>query len=179
MLLKWQTAQPHSQPSFLPSPILQACYAAEGSAAPPGRSGLLNGTCRCATEMSTSEEIPLQGVDDKKVEKDGKHVELQEQIAIPATSSDTKETAAPSQWSWKKIFTTVATLIAYAFLNAGISMIAPFYPIAVSIIFIGRYMYNVQFGCCLLVLGSLLLYQLTCTGRYSQLLQLWYRQSQL
>ena len=152
MLLKWQTAQPHSQPSFLPSPILRACYAAEGSAAPPGRSGLLNGTCRCATEMSTSEEIPLQGVDDKKVEKDGKHVELQEQIAIPATSSDTKETAAPSQWSWKKIFTTVATLIAYAFLNAGISMIAPFYPIAVSIIFIGRYMYNVQLSCCLLVL---------------------------
>ena len=86
--------------------------------------------------MSTSEEIPLQGVDDKKVEEGGKYIELQEQVAPQGTSLNTKETAAQSQWSWKKIFTTVATLIAYAFLNAGISMIAPFYPIAVSIIFI-------------------------------------------
>ena len=90
---------------------------------------------RCM-EMSTSEEIPLQGVDDKKVEV-GKHVELQEQVAPQGTSPNTKGTGAQSQWLCKKIFTTVATLIAYAFLNAGISMIAPFYPIAVSIIFIG------------------------------------------
>ena len=90
----------------------------------------------CATEMSTSEEILLQVVDDKKVEEGGKHVELQEQVAAPGTSLNTRGTGAQSQWSWKKIFTTVATLIAYGFLNAGISMIAPFYPIAVSIIFI-------------------------------------------
>ena len=83
--------------------------------------------------MSTSEAIPLQIVSDKVVE-DGKHLDSQEQIASRGTSSSTKETAAPSRW--KKIFTTIATLIAYSFLNAGISMIAPFYPIVVSCVFI-------------------------------------------
>ena len=65
-------------------------------------------------EMSTSEEIPLQGVDDDKKVEGGKHVELQEQVAPQGTAPNTKETAAQSQWLWKKIFTTVATLIVYA-----------------------------------------------------------------
>ena len=86
-----------------------------------------------ATEMSTSEAIPLQTVSDKAVE-DGKRVESQEQITSQGTSSSTEGTAAPSKWT--KIFTTIATLIAYAFLNAGISMIAPFYPIVVSCEFV-------------------------------------------
>ena len=80
--------------------------------------------------MSTSEAIPLQAVSDKAVEDD-KRVESQGQITSQGTSSST---AAPSKW--KKILTAVATLIAYAFLNAGISMIAPFYPIVVSCEFI-------------------------------------------
>lgn len=49
------------------------------------------------------------------------------------TNSNTKKAAAYVTVSWwKKIFTTVATLIAYMFLTAGISMVAPFYPIVVS-----------------------------------------------
>ena len=51
------------------------------------------------------------------------------------TNSSTKKAAAYVTVSWwKKIFTTVATLIAYMFLTAGISMIGPFYPIVVSCI---------------------------------------------
>ena len=75
--------------------------------------------------MSTSEEIPLQDVDSKQ------DLESQGQAASPSN----KETAAPSRWSWKKTFTTVTTLVAYAFLNAGVSVVAPFYPIEVSFIF--------------------------------------------
>ena len=33
---------------------------------------------------------------------------------------------------WKRVSITVTTLLGYAFLNAGISMISPFYPIVVS-----------------------------------------------
>ena len=80
--------------------------------------------------MSTSEEIPLQAVDSEQV-KDGKDLESQGQVA---SSPSNKGTTAPSRWSWKKTFTTVTTLIAYAFLNAGISVVAPFYPIEVSFI---------------------------------------------
>ena len=85
--------------------------------------------------MSTSEEIPLQAVDSEKVE-DGKDLESQE--TSPSTKAS-KGTAAPSGWSWKKIFTTVTTLIAYAFMNAGISVVAPFYPIVVSFVFIDHF----------------------------------------
>ena len=84
--------------------------------------------------MSTSEEIPLQALDSEQV-KDGKDLESQGQVA---SSPSNKGTTAPSRWSWKKTFTTVTTLIAYAFLNAGISVVAPFYPIEVSFIFIDR-----------------------------------------
>ena len=142
--------KPHSQasfPSLIPKPHSQASFhpsfrlAMLPGAAPRRRGDRDYLTARVdvrqrCMEMSASEEIPLQGVDDKKVEV-GKLVELQEQVAPQGTSPNTKGTGAQSQWLCKKIFTTVATLIAYAFLNAGISMIAPFYPIAVSIIFIG------------------------------------------
>ena len=84
--------------------------------------------------MSTSEEILLQPVDDKKVVigSHTKHPQLLEQVITQGAFSSTKGTAA--QCKWKKIFTTVATLIAYAILNAGISVIAPFYSIVVSFI---------------------------------------------
>ena len=45
-----------------------------------------------------------------------------------------KAAASMTKSQWKRIFTAVATLIAYMFLTAGISMIAPFYPIVVSCI---------------------------------------------
>ena len=51
------------------------------------------------------------------------------------TNSNAKKPAAYVTVSWwKKIFTTVATLIAYMCLTTGISMIEPFYPIVVSCI---------------------------------------------
>ena len=84
--------------------------------------------------MSTLEEVPLQTTDSKE-EEDGSHTTHTEPLE-PFDSAQTttvKEPAAPVTRSrWKTIFTTVATLIAYAFLNAGISMIAPFYPFVVS-----------------------------------------------
>ena len=84
--------------------------------------------------MSTLEEIPLQATDSKE-EEDGNHTTHTEPLEPDdsAQTSTVKRAAAPVTRSrWKTIFTTVATLIAYAFLNAGISMIAPFYPIVVS-----------------------------------------------
>ena len=52
-------------------------------------------------------------------------------VTSQETSSSSKTAAAP--WpTTKKIFTTVATLIVYMVLNAGISMITLFYPIVVS-----------------------------------------------
>ena len=86
--------------------------------------------------MSTSEEIPLQAVEaengnhTKHLEPLEEDVTTSTNITRETSSGGTKGTTAPS-W-WKKIFTGLATLIAYAFLNVGISMIAPFYPIVVS-----------------------------------------------
>ena len=76
--------------------------------------------------LSTKEDeafIAIQPVDDSPLDNG------------QGTNSSTKKAAAYVTVSWwKKIFTTVATLIAYMFLTAGISMIAPFYPIVVSCI---------------------------------------------
>ena len=92
--------------------------------------------------MSTSEKIPLQAVLDCKDAEDGSHTAHagplepdDTTVTSQETSSSSKTAAAPwptTKSRWKKMFTTVATLIAYAFLNAGISVIAVFYPIVVS-----------------------------------------------
>ena len=89
--------------------------------------------------MSTSEEIPLQAVVDSKKAEDGSHtvhtgpLEPDDTtVTSQETSSSSKTAAAPWPTTKRKIFTTVATLIVYMFMNAGISMISLFYPIVVS-----------------------------------------------
>ena len=91
--------------------------------------------------MSTSEEMlqALHSVEEEETE-DGDHMthkKSQEPIDSPDTTrgnlSMSKGAAASVTMSrWKKIFTSVATLIASVFLFGGISMIGPFYPIVVS-----------------------------------------------
>ena len=86
--------------------------------------------------MSTFEGIPLQPLGSKRTEDDN-HPELlgQDDTADNAqqTSSSTPGPVSPVTTSWwKTFFTTVAILFANGFLNAGITMIGPFYPIMVS-----------------------------------------------
>ena len=87
--------------------------------------------------MSTTEEISLQPHN----RVDGDHTmrrtePLQQDDSVDSrheASFTTKGGASHVAMSqWKKTFTTVATLLAFAFLKAGISMISPFYPIVVS-----------------------------------------------
>ena len=87
--------------------------------------------------MSTSEKILFQAVDSKEAE-DGSHtahtgpLEPDDTTVTSQETSSSIKTAAATKSRWKKIFTTVAASIAYAFLNAGISVIVLFYPIVVS-----------------------------------------------
>ena len=93
--------------------------------------------------MSTAEETPLQPRDSKAAE-DSSHTSCTERLeplqvqeatteSAQGISSSAKVTVAPVTTNgWKKCFITVTILITYAFLNAGISIIAPFYPIVVS-----------------------------------------------
>ena len=91
--------------------------------------------------MSTSETIMLQATDSRE---DGNHTATHtgslEPDDIYTTTDGTQETSSRSKQAaaatprsrWMKIFTTVAALTGYMFLNAGTSMIALFYPIVVS-----------------------------------------------
>ena len=89
--------------------------------------------------MSTLEEISLQPAGSKQVEN-CPHVTLTEPLEQEDTTDNTQETSYNGEGTaglvvksrWETVFTTVTTLLATAFLNAGISMIAPFYPIVVS-----------------------------------------------
>lgn len=93
--------------------------------------------------MSTAEETPLQPRD-RKATEDSSHPSCTERLeplqvqeatteSAQGISSSAKVTAAPVTTNgWKKCFITVILLITYTFLNAGISIIAPFYPIVVS-----------------------------------------------
>ena len=91
--------------------------------------------------MSTLEEISLRPVDSKDV-VDGLHTARTEPLVqddatdnTQGTSSSSEETAVQGTTSrWNTVFTTAATLISNSVLCAGISMIAPFYPIVVSCI---------------------------------------------
>ena len=84
--------------------------------------------------MSTSEGIPLQPLGSKKLEDDDRTLGQDDTTDnAHQTSSSTPGPVLPVATSWwKTFFTTVAILFANGFLNAGISMIAPFYPIMVS-----------------------------------------------
>ena len=91
--------------------------------------------------MATTEEITLGPVD-REIEDvlDGSHIRRAELLEQDDTtdsrqgiSPSTKEAAGKVTTSrWKKVSITVTTSVTYLFLYAGISMIAPFYPIEVS-----------------------------------------------
>ena len=90
--------------------------------------------------MSTSEGIPSEAVDSKEAE-DGIRTAHTGPLELDDTKgaslgnlSRSKTAVSVTMRRWKKIFTTVTTLIASAFLFGGISMIGPFYPIVVSFV---------------------------------------------
>ena len=75
--------------------------------------------------MSEKIELQPKGDDTSRTEKDDTTDDAQK------TSPSTKA-AAVTMSRWRKISFTVMTLLAYMFLNAGISMITPFFAIVVS-----------------------------------------------
>lgn len=83
--------------------------------------------------MSSSEEISLQPQNEEEVE-DGNHT----LCMSPLEQEDTKQAATiraltpVTRVRWRKLLTTVTHLFTCMFLNAGIAMIEPFYPILVS-----------------------------------------------
>ena len=91
--------------------------------------------------MSTLEEISLRPVDSKDV-VDGRHTAPTEPLEQDDATDKTQGTSSSSEGTtvqgttsrWNAVFTTAATLLSTSFLSAGISMIAPFYPIVVSCI---------------------------------------------
>ena len=92
--------------------------------------------------MSTLEEISLRPVDGKDVVDDlhtGRAEPLEQDDATEnaqgtLSSSEAGTTKQGTTSWWHVVFTIAAALLANFFLNAGISMIAPFYPIVVSCI---------------------------------------------
>ena len=87
------------------------------------------------------EEISLRPVDSKKG-VDGRHTARTEPLEQDDAADNTQGTSSSSEGKtvqgtnsrWVTVFITFATLLATSFLSAGISMIAPFYPIVVSCI---------------------------------------------
>lgn len=77
--------------------------------------------------------ITILAVDDSPVRDSSPVDESPRDNGRGSTSTTIKKAATSmAKRQWKRIFTAVTTLIAYMFLTAGISMIAPFYPIVVS-----------------------------------------------
>ena len=72
--------------------------------------------------MSEKIELQPEGDDTSRTEQDD-------------TTVDTQGTSPSTQVKfsrWRKISFTVVTLLAYLFLNAGVSLVTPFYAIVVS-----------------------------------------------
>ena len=92
--------------------------------------------------MSTSEDVPLYPLDCVKEKEDSNHARLTEPLehddtdnkqgTIPGAKGSLSAPATTNRW--KTLMTAATTLLAYVFLNAGISMIVPFYSIEVSCI---------------------------------------------
>ena len=90
--------------------------------------------------MSTSERISLQPVSSKEA-GDG-NLDGDTESVVQDDTNDGQEVVASTQVlptlvtvsRWKKVFITVMTVFTYTLLYAAISMIAPFYPIEVSIL---------------------------------------------
>ena len=113
--------------------------------------------------MSTSEDIPLHfQFKEKEDGNDTRCTELEHGDAtnnkhgtIPSAkgSAGAAGAAAPAATNrWKKVMITVTTLLAYMFLNAGISMIGPFYPIEVSYYYQVHVQERERFNHCLIPL---------------------------
>ena len=91
--------------------------------------------------MSTLEEISLRPVDSKKG-VDGLHTAPTEPLDQDDPTDNTQRTSSSSEGTavqrttsrWNAVFTIAATFLSNSILCAGISMIAPFYPIVVSCI---------------------------------------------
>lgn len=72
--------------------------------------------------MSERIELQPEGYDISRTEQDD-------------TTDDTQGTSPNTEMTfsrWRKISFTVVTLLAYLFLNAGVSLVTPFYAIVVS-----------------------------------------------
>ena len=89
--------------------------------------------------MSTSEKVSLQPVNSKET-RDGNLDVQTESVKLDDITDGQEVVASPKVAAtpvtvsqWKKVFITVMTLFTYTSLYAAISMIAPFYPIEVSI----------------------------------------------
>ena len=90
--------------------------------------------------MSASEKVSLQPVNNKDT-RDGNLDVQTESMELDDTTDGQEVVASPQVAAtpvtvsqWKKVFITVMTLFTYTSLYAAISMIAPFYPIEVSIL---------------------------------------------
>ena len=90
--------------------------------------------------MSTSERISLQPLNSKEPGDD--NLDGDTESVVQDDTKDGQKVVASTQVlptlvtvsQWKKVFITVMTLFTYTLLYAAISMIAPFYPIEVSIL---------------------------------------------
>lgn len=83
------------------------------------------------SEFSIEKMISLQPLG-----KDGKEVSSHTEHGARETQENeakvTEDQVHVTTGRWKRVSITATTLLGYAFLNAGISMISPFYPTVVS-----------------------------------------------
>ena len=77
--------------------------------------------------MSEKIELQPEGYDTSRTEQAGGGTTADTQETSPST-----KVAAVTMSRWKTISFTVVTLLAYLFLNVGVSLITPFYAIVVS-----------------------------------------------
>ena len=90
--------------------------------------------------MSTSESILLQPLNSKEPGDD--NLDRDTESVVQDDTNDGQKVVASTQVpptlvtvsQWKKVFITVMTVFTFTLLYAAISMIAPFYPIEVSIL---------------------------------------------
>ena len=90
--------------------------------------------------MSTSESILLQPLNSKEPGDD--NLDGDTESVVQDDTNDGQKVVASTQVpptlvtvsQWKKVFITVMTVFTFTLLYAAISMIAPFYPIEVSIL---------------------------------------------
>ena len=110
--------------------------------------------------MSTSEDIPLHfqfkekedGNDTRRTELEHGDTTNNKHGTMPSVKGSAGAAAPAATTRWKTVMITVTTLLAYMFLNAGISMIGPFYPIEVSYYYQVHVQERERFNHCLIQL---------------------------